>query len=67
MKPHIKVIQRNGVDIYETSSMTMKCTKAEQVSNRAAYIAMNGYGIGTFGGIESEVQKIINCRLGNFS
>jgi hypothetical protein len=29
MKPHIKVIQRNGVDIYETSSMTMKATKAE--------------------------------------
>ena len=24
MKPHIKVIQRNGVDIFVTSSMTMK-------------------------------------------
>jgi hypothetical protein len=29
MKPHIKVIQRNGFDIYVTSSMTMKATKAE--------------------------------------
>jgi hypothetical protein len=29
MKPHIKVIQRNGVDIFVTSSMTMKCTKDE--------------------------------------
>jgi hypothetical protein len=30
MKPHIKVIQRNGVDIFVTSSMTMKATKAEK-------------------------------------
>jgi hypothetical protein len=29
MKPHIKVIQRNGVDIFVTSSMTMRLTKAE--------------------------------------
>jgi hypothetical protein len=42
MKPHIKVIQRNGVDIYETSSMTMKCTKSEQAANRAAYMGMQG-------------------------
>jgi hypothetical protein len=28
MKPHIKVIQRNGVDIFVTSSMTMKETKS---------------------------------------
>lgn len=27
MKPHIKVIQRNGVDIFITSSMKMKPTK----------------------------------------
>ena len=27
MKPHIKVIQRNGVDIFVTSSMTMKEVK----------------------------------------
>lgn len=29
MKPHIKVIQRNGADIFVTSSMVMKLTKAE--------------------------------------
>ena len=28
MKPHIKVIQRNGVDIFVTSSMTMKRSKS---------------------------------------
>ena len=28
MKLHIKVIQRNGVDIFVTSSMTMKVTKS---------------------------------------
>tara|TARA_R110000803_G_scaffold177889_2_gene240302 strand:+ start:867 stop:1076 length:210 start_codon:yes stop_codon:yes gene_type:complete len=42
MKPHIKVIQRNGVDIFVTSSMTMKCTKSEQAANRAAYMGMQG-------------------------
>ena len=30
MKPHIKVIQRNGVDIFVTSSMTMKETNADR-------------------------------------
>ncbi len=29
MKPHIKVIQRNGVDIFVTSSMVMKMTNPE--------------------------------------
>jgi hypothetical protein len=33
MKLHIKVIQRNGVDIFVTSSMTMKYTKLEEESN----------------------------------
>ena len=50
MKPHIKVIQRNGVDIFVTSSMTMKATKAEQASNRNAYNLLNGhdsYGFAT--------------------
>tara|TARA_R110000851_G_scaffold151301_1_gene292421 strand:+ start:281 stop:511 length:231 start_codon:yes stop_codon:yes gene_type:complete len=28
MKPHMKVIQRNGVDIFITSSMTMKETRS---------------------------------------
>jgi hypothetical protein len=28
MKPHMKVIQRNGVDIFVTSSMTMKETNS---------------------------------------
>jgi hypothetical protein len=28
MKPHMKVIQRNGVDIFVTSSLTMKKNKA---------------------------------------
>jgi hypothetical protein len=28
MKPHMKVIQRNGVDIFVTSSLTMKDTKS---------------------------------------
>ena len=30
MKPHIKVIQRNGVDIFVTSSMVDKLTVSEQ-------------------------------------
>ena len=34
MKPHIKVIQRNGIDIFVTSSMTMKETKVEVESNK---------------------------------
>jgi hypothetical protein len=34
MKPHIKVIQRNGVDIFVTSSMTMKRTKAEEIQRK---------------------------------
>ena len=47
MKPHIKVIQRNGVDIFVTSSMTMKCTKAELVMYRGMQSvkgAMGGAG-----------------------
>jgi hypothetical protein len=34
MKPHIKVMQRNGVDIFVTSSMTMKETKSEIRMNK---------------------------------
>jgi hypothetical protein len=30
MKPHIKVIQRNGFDIFVTSSMTMKDTNSDR-------------------------------------
>tara|TARA_R110000851_G_scaffold119283_2_gene246911 strand:- start:506 stop:1042 length:537 start_codon:yes stop_codon:yes gene_type:complete len=48
MKPHIKVIQRNGVDIFVTSSMAMKATKAEQAANRVAYMGLVGYGAGTY-------------------
>ena len=33
MKPHIKVIQRNGFDIFITSSMTMKRTRSQIVRN----------------------------------
>jgi hypothetical protein len=46
MKPHIKVIQRNGVDIFVTSSMTMKETKGHLVRNRGmsnAYFNAEGY------------------------
>ena len=37
MKPHIKVIQRNGVDIFVTSSITLKDTRLELESNRLLY------------------------------
>ena len=37
MKPHIKVIQRNGVDIFVTSSMVMKRSK-EDISKEGRYI-----------------------------
>jgi len=40
MKPHMKVIQRNGVDIFVTSSMVMKNSKAEMSNNKRAYDAM---------------------------
>ena len=45
MKPHIKVIQRNGVDIFVTSSMADKLTVSEQ---RIFNTPMNGlYADGT--------------------
>ena len=37
MKPHIKVIQRNGVDIFVTSSMSMKPSKADRERNKSIY------------------------------
>ena len=40
MKPHIKVIQRNGVDIFVTSSLVMKITKSMKEANRATYNAL---------------------------
>lgn len=33
MKPHIKVIHRNGVDVFVTSSMAMKETALEKESH----------------------------------
>jgi hypothetical protein len=45
MKPHMKVIQRNGVDIFVTSSLTMKSTRSEQASNRIAYLDMRDAGM----------------------
>ena len=33
-KPHIKVIQRNGVDIFVTSSMKMKARNIKKVKPR---------------------------------
>jgi hypothetical protein len=44
MKPHIKVIQRNGVDIFVTSSMTMKETKpnAHSLFNGREFIDYGG-------------------------
>jgi hypothetical protein len=45
MKPHIKVIQRNGVDIFVTSSINMKSTRSEQASNRIEYLAMRDAGM----------------------
>ena len=41
MKPHIKVIQRNGVDIFVTSSMTMKRTKTELRMYRGMRVVQN--------------------------
>tara|TARA_R110000782_G_scaffold210178_2_gene298272 strand:+ start:1126 stop:1362 length:237 start_codon:yes stop_codon:yes gene_type:complete len=40
MKPHIKVIQRNGVDIFVTSSMKDKPSKSEMTRNKRFYNAM---------------------------
>jgi|TARA_R110000851_G_scaffold308933_1_gene468136 hypothetical protein len=39
MKPHIKVIQRNGVDIFVTSSMTMKETNSARDGKRLRRLA----------------------------
>jgi hypothetical protein len=33
MKPHIKVIQRNGVDIFVTSSLVMKDSNSDRSGN----------------------------------
>jgi hypothetical protein len=46
MKPHIKVIQRNGVDIFVTSSMTMKATKSEIRMNKRMQGAQGARGAG---------------------
>jgi len=40
MKPHMKVIQRNGVDIFVTSSMRMKPSRAEAEHNKRIYGGM---------------------------
>ena len=58
MKPHIKVIQRNGVDVFVTSSMKMKQVNRSknrmkncyaglanmQQSNKVARYGLMGYG-----------------------
>ena len=55
MKPHIKVIQRNGVDIFVTSSMTMK--KSASVKRVEDY--MQGVGTGFSG---PTISDFINER-----
>jgi hypothetical protein len=42
MKPHVKVIQRNGVDIFVTSSMTMKDTNSHAKKMQTYINAING-------------------------
>ena len=57
MKPHIKVIQRNGVDIFVTSSMEMKRSRDEKAHIRRVYSGMrmppplvfDGFGGAGFG------------------
>jgi hypothetical protein len=56
MKPHVKVIQRNGVDIFVTSSMTMKATKAEREKIAAfrrldSDVAIGGRTMGVTGSV----------------
>ena len=50
MKPHMKVIQRNGVDIFVTSSMTMKETNFDRTgAYRLRRIAENSRRYATDG------------------
>jgi hypothetical protein len=70
MKPHIKVIQRNGVDIFVTSSMTMKETNSDRdgkatlgrlsevfrnTGMQGAYNSTLGREIGRYGMIPADI------------
>lgn len=56
MKPHIKVIQRNGVDIFVTSSMEMKPVKSKPYSIVASEMVRRS---------QAMTNSAYNCMLHN--
>ena len=61
MKPHIKVIQRNGVDIFVTSSMTMKEAKPK-ITKSNAHGLFNGRAAIIYSSLGSyKVQGYLNA------
>lgn len=61
MKPHIKVIQRNGVDIFVTSSMQMKCCKSELKMLRSMSAAAQSTYIGMQNCVNPNYSAGYNC------
>jgi hypothetical protein len=59
MKPHIKVIQRNGVDIFVTSSMTMKETNSARDGKRLRRLAEESINTGMQGSYNSTLGREI--------
>ena len=66
MKPHIKVIQRNGVDIFVTSSMVMKKVKPKGliytgVSGLRDWQRLNNQSLLHLGNaLSAGIQKVYN-------
>lgn len=50
-KPHIKVIQRNGVDVFVTSSMKVKTVKRREIINLNGIHGMENAAIAMAGGL----------------
>ena len=71
MKPHIKVIQRNGVDIFVTSSMENKLAASEQrILNKPQWDCTVDYGHShpVWQGINNPTKKVKprrRCRNGD--
>jgi hypothetical protein len=69
MKPHIKVIQRNGVDIFVTSSATMKETVAEKESHELlfAHLEKERFMVAPSDLSRAGMQAAINQRADTYS
>ena len=62
MKLHIKVIQRNGVDVFVTSSMTMKETNSDRTDKASLRMCS-----GMQGAAGDEQYNWANNRLSNYN